>query len=192
MADQDAPAGVEPKADRCATPSTTPPAKVPQNEPRPPMITASNANSSSAGRRSVRRSCECLEHAGDGDQDEGDGRGKRVDPAVVDAHQLRGLAVVGVGAERAPERVRAEQPLQRSRVARPPNAKIDERQPADREPLAQRDARGLDAGLDRARIGGEDLEQRVLDDDRESERDQQRRQEVAPERAVEHPASAAT
>ena len=33
----------------CVTPSTIAPTKVPQNEPMPPMITASNANSSSSG-----------------------------------------------------------------------------------------------------------------------------------------------
>ncbi len=53
-------------------------------------------------------------------------------------------------------------------------------------PCAELEARDLDlAGLEPAAVGGEQLQQRVLDDDREPERHQQRRQQVVAERAVE-------
>jgi hypothetical protein len=45
----DAPAGVEPKADLLRDARIIAPASVAQNEPMPPMITASNAKSSNSG-----------------------------------------------------------------------------------------------------------------------------------------------
>ena len=66
---------------------------------------------------------------------------------------------------------------------------LQQRQHADREPAAEIEARDLDgAGLELAAVGGEQLQQRVLDDDREAEGDEQRRQQIVAERAVEQPA----
>ena len=59
------------------------------------------------------------------------------------------------------------------------SSELDQRQHADREAAAELEARDLDRpGLQLAAVGGEQLQQPVLDDDREAERDQQRRQQV--------------
>ena len=55
-------------------------------------------------------------------------------------------------------------------------------------PAVTCDARHLDARrLELAAVGGEQFEQAVLDDDRKAEGDQQRRQKIVAERAVEQP-----
>ena len=75
MADQMPQPGSSRKPICCVSPSTIAPANVPQNEPMPPMITASNANSSSSGPSlGDDRGAHRLEHAGERDQDERDRR----------------------------------------------------------------------------------------------------------------------
>ena len=107
------------------------------------------------------------------------------DVAVVEAHQLRHRLVVGGGAERAAERGAVEQQLQAG-DHRDRDDELQQRQHADPDALGDLEARDLDAaGLEAAAVGGEQLQQRVLDDDREPERHQQRRQQVVAERAVE-------
>jgi hypothetical protein len=60
-----------------------------------------------------------------------------------------------------------------------------ERQPAHRDAAAELDARGLEAlRAEGARVRREDFQEEVLDDDREAEGHQQRREDVAPERAI--------
>ncbi len=107
---------------------------------------------------------------------------------VVDAHQPGGLGIVGRRAKRPPQRRPVEQQLQR-RDDQHGGGENEQRQPADGEPAAKLEAGGLQrADLQLAAVGGEDLEQRVLDDDRQAEGDQQRRQDVAAERAVQQAA----
>ena len=63
---------------------------------------------------------------------------------------------------------------------------LQQRKNADPHALADLKARDLDGtGLEPAAVGGEQLEQRVLNDDGEPEGHQQRRQHVVAERAVE-------
>jgi hypothetical protein len=71
-----------------------------------------------------------------------------------------------------------------TRIEAPPQR--DEREQADGESAPEREARSLDAaGVEPARIGGERLEQRVLDDDGQPEGHQDRGQDASPEQAVE-------
>jgi hypothetical protein len=56
----------------------------------------------------------------------------------------------------------------------------------DRDAAAQIDRRRFDgAGLKPLAVGGKSLQQAILDDDREAERHQQRRQQPMSQRAVE-------
>ena len=106
--------------------------------------------------------------------------------SVVDAHQLRRLGIVGGGAEGAAERGAVEELVERDDDERSRTAKVRSGMTPTVEPAPSASDAGLErAGLEAAAVGGEGLEQPVLDDDRQAEGDEQRRQDVAAERAVE-------
>ena len=131
-------------------------------------------------------------HAGDRDHRERQRHGEREDVAVVEAHQLRHRRIVGGGAEGAAERGAVEHELQRRRSPRRRRRTGCSGSTPIETPSARRKARDLDrAGLQLAAVGGEQLQQAVLDDHRQAERHQQRRQQIVAERAVEHAAAAA-
>ena len=93
MTRQDTIARIDLVADPLRNAEDTPPAKVPQNEPRPPMTTASNAYSSSPGPRSgVKVVLDPHEHAAHCDEREGDAHRQRRTRGGCDAHELRDLA----------------------------------------------------------------------------------------------------
>ena len=92
----------------CATPSTMPPASVPQSEPRPPITTASNAKISCVGpREREERRADREEEAGDRGDRDGDRGRARVDGARVDADELRGVGVL-CGRAHPPARLRRD------------------------------------------------------------------------------------
>jgi hypothetical protein len=127
-----------------------------------------------------------LQRTRDGNEHEGDGGREGVDLLRVQAHQLGDLAVVGHGAKRTAQRRAREQPLQRA-GRHDGDGQHDQRQHAQRERIAERHALRVEpTGFDGARVGREQFEQQVLDDDRQAEGDDQRRQRVFAERAVEH------
>jgi hypothetical protein len=128
------------------------------------------------------------EQSGDAHDRQGERHGEGEDVAVVDAHEPRRLAVVGGGAEGAAQLRAVEQQLQR-RDDRDRAGEHDQRQPADGELAADTQAGRLqDPGLQLAAVSGEDLEQGILDDDRQPEGHEQRREDVAAQRQVEDPA----
>ena len=113
---------------------------------------------------------------------------QRVQVAVVDAHQLGGVGIVGGGAEGAAEAGAIEQKLQaadRQHRHREHQQRID----PDRDAARKLQARGLDrALLQPVGVGAEALQQPVLDDHRNAEGDEQRRQQPAAEREVQQAA----
>ena len=126
------------------------------------------------------------EGAGERDHRKRQRHGEREDVAVVDAHQ----APPSRGRRRSRGR-RCPAGCGRARAARAaitPTA--DRNTMSGNQPMAicspHGDARGLErAGLEPLRVGGEHLQQHVLDDDREAEGHQQRRQDVPAQRQVE-------
>ncbi len=104
---------------------------------------------------------------------------------IVETHELRDRGVVRSGAKGATERGPVEQNLQ-SADDGDCRDELDERQDADPYALGKRKAGHLDrARIESPAVGGEQLKQTVLDDDREAERNQQRRQKVIAQCAVE-------
>ncbi len=169
-----------------ATPMMMPPTSVPHRLPKP---------ADDDGLEGVEQACrpdgrvEIGAHAeierGDGDHHHGDGGGEREDVAVVDAHQLGDLRIVGGGAEGAAELGAVEHEVERQDHA-DRRGERQELHGAEGDAAAERNRGGLDgAGLEALAVGGEDLEQPVLDDDGEPEGDEKRRQDVPAERAVE-------
>ncbi|MNT14355.1 hypothetical protein D3C72_1493570 [compost metagenome] len=139
--------------------------------------------------RAVRRrhrGAHALQRAGDGDEHEGDARGQRIDLLGFEAHQLGDLAVIGDRAEGAAQRRAREHPLHRAR-GRHRDRQDHQRQRPQRQRVAQwHRGGGQRADLDGARVGREQLQQQVLDHDRQAEGHDQRGQRVLAQRAVEH------
>ena len=105
--------------------------------------------------------------------------------AVIHPHQGGGGAVVGSRAEGGTQAGAGEQYLQAGDHGER-GEEDEEREPADRDPLADGDARRLQrADLEPAGVSGKHLQQDVLNHDREVEGHQRRRQDVAPEGEVE-------
>ncbi len=126
------------------------------------------------------------EDAGDGDDGQRQRHRERVEPAVVDPHQRRGLAVVGGGAEGPADRRAADEELQPDEQQNG-HGEGQQREPADGDPAAQRQARRLEAArVQPPRVRREGLEQAVLDHDGQAERHEHGRQDAAPEQPVEH------
>ena len=176
----------------CATPRMMPPASVPHMLPSPPMMTASKPKISRAGPiagSKLARTASSTPATATMASDSAIASAEHV--GVVQAHELRHRLVVRGGAEGAAERRAVEQPLQAG-DHRDRERELDERQHADGEPAADGDACDLDrAGVELDAVGGEQLKQPVLDDDREAEGHQQRRQQIVAERAVEQRRAAA-
>src|ERR1700722_17710123 len=119
------------------------------------------------GRRIEVRS-DRKQHAGDRGEDHRDAQRNGVELAVVDAHQLGGVGIVGDGAKSAPEAGAVEQKLQAAEREQR-DAENQERIDADRD-AAELQARSLDrALLEPLGVGAEALQQPVLDDDRNAE-----------------------
>ena len=128
------------------------------------------------------------EHAGDRDDRERQRHREREDVAVVEAHQLRDRLVVGGGAEGAAERGAVEQQLQaadhRDRDARTGcSGSVPTARPRPSWMLPTSIAPACSRRLSAVKSS----QQPVLDDDREAERHQQRRQKIVAQRAVEQP-----
>ena len=112
---------------------------------------------------------------------------QREDMAVLDAHQLRDRRIVGGRPKGAAELGAIEQKLQPA-DDRHGDDELNHRQHADCEVGRELPARHLDRpGIKPAAVMGEQDEQHVLDDDRQAEGHQQRRQLVA-EREVQQTA----
>jgi hypothetical protein len=120
---------------------------------------------------------------GDGERDaHGDGE----EAAVVDAHELGDVGIVGHGAEGAADRCTVEELVQPDDDG-DGGCERQHRQHAHGDAAAQRHGGRLpSAGRQAARIGGEGLQQAVLDDDRQAEGHQQRREDIAADGAVQH------
>ena len=89
----------------------------------------------------------------------------------VDAHEASGLLVVGYRPEGAPHLGAAHVHLE-SCDDHNGHQEDDERKPTDRKPVVDLDAHVLDlAGVEALRVGCEFEQQSVLDDDRQTERD---------------------
>ena len=124
--------------------------------------------------------------SGDADQQKRRRHRQRIDVLVIDAHQLRGFGVVRSGAKGAPQPGAVEYRLHRC-DHRYGDDEDDQRKEPDLETVGDADARGLDrSGGQPLRVRGKDLQQQILKDDRQTERDQQRRQEVVSQRVVEN------
>ena len=140
-------------------------------------------------RRSLRRieiGAHRQEHAGDRHHRKRQRHGQRKDVAIVEPHELRHRGIVGGGAEGAAERGAVEHELQAA-DHRDRDGELQQRQHADIDAAEQADCRHLDrAGLQFDAVGGEQRQKPVLDDDREAEGHQKRRQQILAERAVEH------
>ena len=171
-----------------ATPSTTPPSRVPHREPSPPITTAANANSRIVSVPVV--GDELGVHAvGDAGQRHGAERERRRDAEhvpVVGPGQLRRLLVVGHGADQAAVPGRGQEVLQPEQHHHG-DREDDHEQVADLDLRAEREraAHQGQPGADRAAVGGEELEQAVLDHHRQAEGDHQRGEHAAVERALE-------
>ena len=156
----------------CAIPSTMPPINVPHMLPSPPIITASKARMSRIGPDEGAKIVRM--HTGKGGENHGDAERERVKLAVIDAHELGGIGVVGNRAESAAKPRAVEQELE-ARDGKHRHRKNQQRINADIK------AAGLQAGgLDRAFfepmvVSAEALQQPVLDYDRDAESDEQRR-----------------
>ncbi|MCY1391038.1 hypothetical protein D9M71_58660 [compost metagenome] len=124
------------------------------------------------------------EHPGDGHHRHRQGHGQAEDVAVVDAHQLRGGLVVRGGAEGAAQAGLVEQELQAA-DHRQGAAEYQQRHHAEAE-ATHGDAGHFQVALgELPAVGAEELQQQVLQDDRQPEGHQQRRQDVVAEGAVE-------
>ena len=107
---------------------------------------------------------------------------------VVETHQLRNRGIVRSRPKRATEGRAIEQHLQAADHSKG-GEELQERQNSDPNGFAQGEARHLDrAGVEPAAVRGEQLEQPVLNDDGEAEGDQERRQEIIAEGAIEEQA----
>lgn len=128
------------------------------------------------------------EHAGDGDHRERQRHRQPEDVAGVQAHQPRHRRVVRDGPEGAAERRAVEQQLQPADHHHG-HGELRQRQDADAEPVGDPPRGHLDRPrLQPAAVRREQHQQPILDDDGQAERHQQRRQQVAPERAVQQQA----
>ena len=103
---------------------------------------------------------------------------------MIDAHELGDFEIVRGGAEGAADRRAVEDEVEEHDHG-DRGQQRQQRHDADRNAAAERDRRGLDRpGAQALAVGGEELQQPVLDDDRQTESHEQRRQQIAPERPV--------
>ena len=151
------------------------------------MMTASKPKISRAGPvRRIEIGAHREEHAGNRNHRQRQRHRQRENMAVVEAHQLRHRRVVGGGAEGAAERGAIEHELQGADHG-DGDGELQERQHADIDAVGEPDGRHFKrAGLQFDAVSGEHRKQSVLDDDREAEGHQERRQQIFAERAVEH------
>ena len=135
-----------------------------------------------------KRSAHAEEHASQRHHRQRDRHGEREDMAVVDAHQARRVGVVGGRPEGGAQRRAVEQQLQAG-DHRDGAGEDDHREHADRQPLDDLQTCRLErAGGQLLAVRRKDFQERVLDDDRQAEGDEQRRQDIRPQGEVEQAA----
>ena len=119
---------------------------------------------------------------------EAERHGIGIDLAVVEPHQAGNFLVVGGCAEGAADGGAVEDELQCGDHGHG-GQEHEQGQDADVDAGDRLKASGLErAGVELPAVGGEDLQQPVLQDHREAEGHQQRRQDVLAQRAVENAA----
>ena len=122
---------------------------------------------------------------GDRDHDKGEPHRHRKDAADIDAHELRDFEDRPTWRGRRGRSACGRRCRLRSTITAIADSSVNKRHDADRDAAAERDRGGFDrAGAQALAVGGENLQQPVLDDDGETEGDEQRRQQIAPERPV--------
>src|SRR5580704_3590963 len=113
-----------------------------------------------------------------------DSQRRRVELAIIDAHQFGGVGIVGDGAKGAAKPRAIKQQLQAG-DGQYGDRQHDDRKDTDIDAVRKVHACGLDrAYLEPVIVGAEALQQSVLDDDRNAERDQERRQQAAAESLI--------
>src|ERR1700730_2989774 len=136
--------------------------------------------------RWIEISADAQRNRGDDRYRERNAHRDRIDPPLIDSHQLSDLGIVGGGAERPPYRGSVEQELQQ-RDRDHGGDQRGQRRKADRQSRCKRYRRGFErAGLKPPAVGTERQEQRVLHDHRQAERHQQRWHDVVAEDAIEN------
>ena len=136
----------------CATPRITPPARVPQSEPRPADhdgFERVDQQQRSVGRCELR--LDPVEHAGERDRGAGEPERDGVDHAVVDAHQPRRFGIVAGRPERLAEAGPGEEQRECAEHG-DGDAEAQQREPADREIVGDLDRRRRDVAGLRARV----------------------------------------
>ncbi len=172
-----------------AMPSTMPPIKRAPHAAQPADDHGlEGQNQPDRAGRGIENGADAEQHAGDRGEDHRDAERQRVELAIVDAHQLGGVGVVGDCAEGAADAGAVKQKLQAG-DGEDRDRKNQERINADVDAAGQVQARGLDrAFLEPMVVGAETLQQPVLDDDRNAEGDEKRRQQPAAERLIQQAA----
>ena len=170
-----------------ATPSVMPPASVPHSEPSPPMTTASKAKMRFSGPLNGENDPrDAQQHAGQRHRGDRQRHRDAEHAADVDAHQSCRVGIVG-GCPERPTLARVLDEQRQPAEHGDGHQQRDQRHPADADRVVDLDRRRLEAAdVEALRVGRVLLEQRVLDDDAETERGHDLERRVDADDLVEH------